>query len=75
MVDTHLINIALAGLGLSAGVAVLIAAAIIGISAVVLHGRKQRGLAPRGTRLGLAQAHAAPAAERVPVAAGERHAA
>ena len=33
MFDTHLINVALAGLGISAGVAVLIAVAIMGIVA------------------------------------------
>ncbi len=51
MVDTHLINIALAGLGISAGAAILIAVAIIAISAIVLNGRKHRSIAPRGSRL------------------------
>ena len=77
MVDTHLINIALAGLGISAGVAVLIAAAIIGISAIVLHGRARRGTTPHGAGLSLAGAPQAeaPQAERIPVGAGQRHAA
>jgi hypothetical protein len=57
MVDTHLINVALAGLGISAGIAVLIAVAIIGISAIVLHGRT-----PRSGKLSLA--HSAVAGHR-----------
>ncbi len=72
MVDTHLINIALAGLGISAGVALAIAVAIIGISAIVLHGREQRHSTPRGARLSVAQAAGA---ERVPVTSGGRQAA
>lgn len=43
--DTHLINVALAGLGISAGIAVLIAVAIIGI--VAIQRRKSSG----GTKL------------------------
>jgi len=72
MVDTQLLNIALAGLGISAGIAIVIAAAIIGISAIVLHGRSRHGIAPRGTRMSLASA---PAIESIPVTAGERTAA
>lgn len=39
--DTHLINLAIAGLGISAGVAVLIAVAIIGIYAWWKHDKAQ----------------------------------
>jgi hypothetical protein len=74
MVDTHLINLVVAGLGISAGVAIVIAAVIIGISAIVLHGRKQRGSAPHGTGLGLPRAPQIPVAERVLVSAGDRRA-
>jgi hypothetical protein len=77
MVDAHLINIALAGLGISAAAAIVIAAAIIGISAIVLHGRSRRTV-PYGTGLRAAQgasADRATPAERNLVAAGERHAA
>ena len=42
MFDTHLINVALAGLSITAGVAILIAAAIIGIAAIRLHGQPRR---------------------------------
>jgi hypothetical protein len=42
MFDTHLINVALVGLSVSAGVAILIAAAIIGIAAIRLHRRTTR---------------------------------
>jgi hypothetical protein len=65
MVDTHLINVALAGLGLSAGIAVLIAVAIIGISAIVLSART-----PRSGKLSLARA--AVAGHRTPAAAPAR---
>jgi hypothetical protein len=51
MVDMHLINMALAGLGISAGLAVLLAATIIGFSAIVLPSR-----APRSGKLSLAPA-------------------
>ncbi len=37
MGDTHLLNLALAGIGISAGTAIVIAAAIIGIAALRLH--------------------------------------
>lgn len=40
--DTHLINVALAGLGTSAGIAILIALAIIGIATTQLR-RKSSG--------------------------------
>jgi hypothetical protein len=43
MFDTHLINMALAGLSISAGAAILIAIAIIGIAAIVLHAKARRG--------------------------------
>jgi hypothetical protein len=72
MVDMHLINIAVAGLGISAAVAIAIAAAIIGISAIVLHGREQHGRMPQGAKLSLTEA---PAAECIPVTAGGRQAA
>ena len=42
MFDTHLINVALAGLSITAGAAILIAAAIIGIAAIRLHGKTRR---------------------------------
>jgi hypothetical protein len=42
MFDTHLINVALVGLSISAGVAILIAAAIIGIAAARLHRKASR---------------------------------
>ncbi len=77
MVDAHLINIALAGLGISAGAAIVIAAAIIGISAIVLHGRSRR-TTPYGTGLRAAQGASGDrvtSAERNLIAAGERHAA
>jgi hypothetical protein len=48
--DTHLINMALVSLGITVGVAVLMAVAIIGISAVQL-----RGKTPKGGRLTLVQ--------------------
>jgi hypothetical protein len=41
--DTHLINVALASLGIAAGIAVLIAIAITGIAAVQLRGRSSGG--------------------------------
>jgi hypothetical protein len=66
MVDTHLINVALAGLGISAGIAVMIAFAIIGISAIVLHART-----PRSGKLTLA--HATVAEHRTPAAATAGH--
>ncbi len=46
--DTHLINLAMAGIGISAGVAVLIAAAIIGVFAWWKHDKAQ-GLASTST--------------------------
>jgi len=72
MVDSQLLNIALAGIAISAGAAILIAAAIIGISAIVLHGRKQHGAAPRGARLSLTDA---PAIESITERTAERAAA
>jgi hypothetical protein len=41
--DTHLINVALAGLGISAGIAVLIAVAAIGVAVGQLRGRSSGG--------------------------------
>ncbi len=43
MFDTHLINMALAIMSISTGAAILIAAAIIGIAAIVLHGKARPG--------------------------------
>jgi hypothetical protein len=42
MVDTHLINLALTSFGITAGVAILIAASIIGIAALRLRGKSTR---------------------------------
>jgi hypothetical protein len=42
MFDTHLINVALTGLGIAAGVAIAIAAAILGIAAARLHNKTSR---------------------------------
>jgi hypothetical protein len=44
MVDTHLINVALTGYAISAGVAILISAAIIAIAAIVLPRKPARKL-------------------------------
>jgi hypothetical protein len=67
MVDGHLINLALAGLGVSAGIAVLIAVAIIAVSAVVLGNRKHGGV---GTPAKLSLVEIANSETREPVAAG-----
>ncbi len=65
--DTHLINVALAGLGISAGIAILMAVATIGTAATQLR-RRSSG----GSTLTAVPAHAAsaqPAREREPQAA------
>lgn len=51
--DTHLINVALASLGISAGIAVLMAVAIIGIAATQLRRKSSGG----GTKLTAVPAH------------------
>jgi predicted membrane channel-forming protein YqfA (hemolysin III family) len=56
--DTHLVNVALAGLGISAGIAVLIAATIIAVAAVQLRrtssGRKLTPVSVPATTVGTA---------------------
>jgi hypothetical protein len=50
MFDTHLINVALAGLGMATGAAIAIAAAIIGIAAARLRNKTSgRKLSPART--------------------------
>jgi hypothetical protein len=56
MFDTHLINVALVGLSVSAGVAILIAAAIIAVAALRLHRRTTRIGKPVARPTGLAEA-------------------
>jgi len=50
MFDTHLINVALVGLSISAGVAILIAAAIIGVAAIRSHRKTTRTGKPASVR-------------------------
>jgi deoxyinosine 3'endonuclease (endonuclease V) len=70
MVDTHLINIALAGYGIAAAVAVLIAVSIIGIAAFRLRGTSHRAPAIAGRGHSLTGQH-----ERIDAPARERQAA
>jgi hypothetical protein len=42
MIDIHLINVALAGLGIGTGAVVLLAAAVIAIAAILQHGTRVR---------------------------------
>jgi hypothetical protein len=57
MFDTHLINVALAGLSITAGVAILIAAAIIGVATT----RLRHGSAVTGAPISTTAAAPAPA--------------
>jgi hypothetical protein len=57
MVDTHLINIALAGYGIAAAVAVLIAVSIIGIGALRLRGTSRSNPAIVGREFSMAGQH------------------
>lgn len=67
MFDTHLINMALAGLGISAGIAVLIAVAIIGVAA--LHFRERSAGGTKLTSLPAKTPAAHTVSEREPQAA------
>ena len=57
MFDTHLINVALAGLSVTAGVAILIALAIVGVAST----RLRHGSAVTGSPASTSTAAAAPA--------------
>lgn len=66
MIDLHLINTALAAMGISAGAAVVIAAAIIAIAAIRLRGSAQRRDRLAGTPGGTAVSGGRAAADREP---------
>jgi hypothetical protein len=70
MVDTHLINIALAGYAIAAAVAILIAVSVIGLGAFRLRGAGRGNPAIAGRELSVARQH-----ERIDVPTRDRRAA